>query len=63
MGVDQLPDPVRAVEALLSKCKPEFLMEFYAVPRFRNAGAGSAPTARIRARVFDRSRFPEPPAV
>lgn len=34
IGVDQLPDPVGAVEVLLKKCKPEFLMEFYGIGRF-----------------------------
>eukprot|EP00941_MAST-03F_sp_MAST-3F-sp1_P003271 g3271.t1 len=34
IGVDALPDPVGAVEVLLNKCKPEFLMEFYGISRF-----------------------------
>jgi nuclear GTP-binding protein len=34
IGVDQLPDPVGAVEVLLRKCRPEFLMEFYGIGRY-----------------------------
>lgn len=37
IGVDQLPDPVGALEGLHKKCKPEFLMEFYAIRRFHSA--------------------------
>ena len=37
IGVDQLPDPVGALEGLHKKCKPEFLMEFYEIRRFENA--------------------------
>jgi len=37
IGVDQIEDPVAALEDLHSKCKPEFLMEFYAIKRFTTA--------------------------
>lgn len=37
IGVDQIEDPVAALEDLHSKCKAEFLMEFYAIRKFETA--------------------------
>ena len=37
ISVDQLPDPVGALEGLHAKLKREFLMEFYEIARFENA--------------------------
>jgi len=37
ISVDQLEDPVGALESLHEKCKAEFLMEFYEIRRFASA--------------------------
>jgi len=37
ISVDQLPDPVAALEGIHAKLKPEFLMEFYEIARFETS--------------------------